>query len=114
MLQEAGTHLLRELRILVCHSPFFMPAPFFPDSHKQWLAKGVHLGSWGNAATLKHNAFIVFQIEKRTCMLLFNGVECRCCGFRCLTRRCHSFCVFVFASRAVPHISSHPVGTQLG
>ena len=49
-------------------SAFFMPAPLFLDSHKQWLAKGGHLGSWGSAATLKHNAFIVFQLKQQTCM----------------------------------------------
>ena len=64
MLLEAGTHVLRELRVLLCHSLLFMPAPLFPESHKQWLAKGGQLGSWGNAATLKHNAFIVFQIKQ--------------------------------------------------
>ena len=64
MLLEAGTHALRELRVLLCHSPLFMRAPLFPDSHKQWLAKGGHLGSWGNTAKLKHNAFIVFQIKQ--------------------------------------------------
>ena len=68
-LLEAGTHILRELRVLLYLSSFFMPAPLFPDSHhKQWLAKGGHLGSSGNAATLKHNAFIVFQIKQQTCM----------------------------------------------
>ena len=67
-LLEARTHVLRELRVLLYLSPFFMPAPLFPDSHKQWLAKGGHLGSWGSAATLKHNAFIVFQIKQQTCM----------------------------------------------
>ena len=67
-LLEARTHVLRELRVLLYLSPFFMPAPLFPDSHKQWLAKGGHLGSWGNAATLKHNAFIVFQTKQQTCM----------------------------------------------
>ena len=68
MLLEAGTHVLRELRVLPYLSPFFIPAPLFPDSHKQWLAKGGHLGSRGSAATLKHNAFIVFQIKQQTCM----------------------------------------------
>ena len=68
MLLEDGTHVLRELRILLYLSPFFMPAPLFLDSHKQWLAKGGHLGSWGNAVTLKHNAFVVFQIKQQTCM----------------------------------------------
>ena len=68
MLMEAGTHVLHEPRVLLYHSPFFMPAPLFPDSHKQWLAKWGHLGSWGNAATLKHNAFIVFYIKQQTCM----------------------------------------------
>ena len=63
MLLEARTHILRELRVLLYLSPFFMPAPLFPDSHKQWLAKGGHLGNWGNAATLKHNACIVFHIK---------------------------------------------------
>ena len=67
-LLEAGTHVLHELRVLLYLSPFFMPAPLFPGSHKQWLAKGGHLGSWGNAPTLKHNAFIVFQIKQQTCM----------------------------------------------
>ena len=38
-LLEAGTHVLRELRTLLYLSPFFMPAPLLPDSHKQWLAK---------------------------------------------------------------------------
>ena len=75
MLLEAGTHVFRKLRVLLYLSPFFMPATLFPDSHKQWLAKGRHLGSWGNAATLQHNAFIVFQIKQQTCMCLFNGVE---------------------------------------
>ena len=69
MLLESPTHVLHELRVLLYLSPFFMPAPPFPDSHKQWLAKGGHLGNWGNAATLKHNAFIVYEIQ------LFNGVE---------------------------------------
>ena len=68
MLLEAGTHVLRKLCVLLWHSPFFMPAPLFPDSHKQWLAKGGHLGRWGNAATPKHNVFIVFQIKQQTCM----------------------------------------------
>ena len=68
MLLEAGTHLLRELRVLLYPGPFFGPAPLFPDSHKQWLAKGGHWGSWGNAATLKDNVFIVFQIKQQTCM----------------------------------------------
>ena len=35
MLLEAGTHVLRELRVLLYLSPFFMPTPLFPDSHKQ-------------------------------------------------------------------------------
>ena len=65
---EAGTHVLRELRVLLYLSPFFMLAPLFLDSLKQWLAKGGHSGSRGNAATLKHNAFIVFQIKQQTCM----------------------------------------------
>ena len=68
ILLDAGTHVLRELCVLLCHSPFFMLAPLFPDSHKQWLAKGGHVGSWLNAATLKHNAFVVFQIKQQTCM----------------------------------------------
>ena len=68
MLLEAGTHALCELRVLMYLSPFFTPAPLFPDSHKQRVAKGGHLGSWGTAATLKHNAFIVFQIKQQTCM----------------------------------------------
>ena len=68
MLLEAGTHVLRELRVLLYLNPFFMPASLFSDSHKQWLAKGGHLGSWGSAATLKHNAFIVVQIKQQTCM----------------------------------------------
>ena len=68
MLVEAGTHVLRELRVLLYLSPFFMPTPLFPDSHKQSLAKGGHPGSWGNAATLKHNALIVVQIKQQTCM----------------------------------------------
>ena len=68
ILVEAGTHVLLELRVLLYLSPFLMPAPLFPDSPKQWLAKGGHLGSWGNAATLKHNAFIVCQIKQRACM----------------------------------------------
>ena len=68
MLLEAGTHVLLELRVLVYLGPFFMPAPLFPDSHKQWLPKGGHLGNWGNVATLKHNAFIVFKIKQQTCM----------------------------------------------
>ena len=68
MLLEAGTHVLRELRVLLYLSPFLMPALLFPESHKQWLAKGGHLGSCGNVATLKHNAFIVFQIKQQTCM----------------------------------------------
>ena len=68
MLLEAETHALRELRVPLYLSAFFMPAPLFLDSHKQWLAKGGHLGSWGSAATLKHNAFIVFQIKQHTCM----------------------------------------------
>ena len=67
MLLEAGIHVLCELRVLYL-SPFFMPAPLFPDSHKQWVANGHHLGSCGNAATLRHNAFIVFQIKQGTCM----------------------------------------------
>ena len=67
-LLEARTHVFRELRVLLYLSPFFMPAPLFLDSHKQWLAKGGHLGSWGSAATLKHIAFIVFQINQQTCM----------------------------------------------
>ena len=44
MLLEAGTHILRELRVLLYLSPFFMPAPLFQDSHKQWLAEGSYLG----------------------------------------------------------------------
>ena len=60
ILLKAGTHVLRELRILLYLSAFFMPAALFPDSHKQWLAKGGHLAGWGNATTLKHNVFIVF------------------------------------------------------
>ena len=68
MLLEAGTHVLRELRVLLYLSPFFMSAPLSPDSHKQWLVKGGHLGSLGNAATLKQNVFIVFQIKQQTCM----------------------------------------------
>ena len=68
VLLDTGTHVFRKLCVLVCHGPFFMPVPLFPDSHKQWLAKGGHLGSRGNAATLKHNAFIVFQIKQHTCM----------------------------------------------
>ena len=68
MLPEAGTHVLPELRVLLYLNPFFLPAPLFPDSHKQWPAKGGHLGSLGSAATLKHNAFIVFQIKQQTCM----------------------------------------------
>ena len=69
-LVEARTHVLRELRVLVYLSPFLMPAPLFPDSHKQWLAKGGHLGSCVIAATLKHNVFIVFQIKQQivTCV----------------------------------------------
>ena len=62
------THVWRELHILLCHSPLFLPAPLFPDSHKQWVAKVGYLGSWGNAAMLRHNAFIVFQIKQQTCM----------------------------------------------
>ena len=62
MVLEVGTLILRERRVLLCHSPFFMPAPLFPDGHKQWLAKGGHFGSWGNASTLKHNAFTMFHI----------------------------------------------------
>ena len=54
MLVEAGTHVWREVRVLLYLSPFFVPAPLFPDSHEQWLAKGAHLGSWGSPATLKH------------------------------------------------------------
>ena len=68
MLREAGTHVLRELRVLLYLSPFFMPELLFPDSHRQWLAKRGHLGSWGSAATLKHNAVIVFQIKQQTFM----------------------------------------------
>ena len=68
MLLEAGTHVLRELRVLLYHNPFFMPAPLLSDSHKKWLAKGGQLGSWGNTATLKHNTFIVFLIKQQTCM----------------------------------------------
>ena len=68
MLVEAGTHILRQLRVLLYLSPFCVPAPLFPDSHKQRLAKGGHLGSWGNPATLKHNAFIVFHIKQQRCM----------------------------------------------
>ena len=68
MLLEDGTHVLRELRVLLYLSPFFMAAPFFRDSHKRRLAKGGHLGSWGNAATLKQNALIVFQIKQQTCI----------------------------------------------
>ena len=60
MLLEARTHVLCELRVLLYLSPFCMPAPLFADSHKQWLAKGGHPGSWGNGATMKHNTFIVF------------------------------------------------------
>ena len=47
MLLDAGTHVLRELRVLLCHGPFFMPAPLFPESHKQWLAKGATWGAGG-------------------------------------------------------------------
>ena len=67
-LLEAGTHVVRQRRVLLYLSPCFMPAPLFPDSHMQWLAKGGHLDSEGNAATLKHNAFMVFQIKQKTCM----------------------------------------------
>ena len=34
LLLEAGIHVLRELRVLLCHIPFFLPAPLFPESHK--------------------------------------------------------------------------------
>ena len=64
MLLEAGTHVLRKPRVFLYLSPFFMPAPLFPDSHKHWLAKGGHLGSWGSAAALTHNAFIVFEVKQ--------------------------------------------------
>ena len=68
MLLEAGTHVLRNLHILLYLSLFFIPTPLFLDSHKQWLAKEGHLGSGGNAAIVRHNAFIVFQINQQTCM----------------------------------------------
>ena len=68
LLQDTGTHILRKLCVIVCHSPFFRPAPLVPHSHKQWLAKGGHLASWGNATALKRNAFIVFRIKQQTCM----------------------------------------------
>ena len=67
MLLEAGTHVLRELRVLLYLGLFFLPVPLLPISHKQWLAKGGRLGSWGNAATLKEIAFIVFEIKQQTC-----------------------------------------------
>ena len=59
-LLQAGTYVLRELRVLLYLSRFFMPALLFPGSHKQWLAKEGHLGNWGSATTLKHSTFIVF------------------------------------------------------
>ena len=68
MLLDAATHVLREPRVLLCHGPFLMPAPLFAESHKQWTAKGGHLVSRGNAATLKHNAFTVFHIKQQTRM----------------------------------------------
>ena len=43
-LLEAGTHVLCELHVLLYLIPFFMPAPLSPESRKEWLAKGGHLG----------------------------------------------------------------------
>ena len=40
MLLEAGTHVLRELRVLLYLNPFFMPAPFSRTTTSSGLPRG--------------------------------------------------------------------------
>ena len=80
MPMEAGTHVLRELRVLLYLSPFFMPAPLFPDSHKQWLAKGGppgQLGERGHAEAQRVHR-VPDQTEDMYVILQWGGVRVLC------------------------------------
>ena len=71
-----------------------MPAPLYPATHSQWLQKGGKLGEWKHPEKLKHDAFVVFQIEQATGMCV---------------------CVFVFISLLALHrCPPHPLVSQRG